>query len=159
MRRGLWVAALTALVAGCKAKHEATSGKEWLRKYQAAAKNNDADTCWKMISRESQGHFSDAVKNIKETLKSGGPAAEMFRKGWQLEKDIAAYSDEELAKKMLMRKEQEESVKSTFVEEKAEGNNVLLTVDRGGARQTMVLIKEEGSLKYDFKATMEKNAP
>lgn len=155
MHRWLWVVALAPLLAGCKAK----PGKKWLERFQAAAKSKDADTCWMMISKESQEHFVAGVKPIKDIVHSGGELAEQFKADWKLEKEITAYSDEELAMRMLMRKEQEESVKSVFVEEKTEGARVLLTVDRGGKRETMVLIKEGGDLKYDFKATMEKNSP
>ncbi|GEM_PF-4362087 len=40
------------LLPGCHAKHEATSGKEFFRKFRAAALASDADTLWNMMARE-----------------------------------------------------------------------------------------------------------
>lgn len=156
MKRWLPFAALIAIL-GCKAKHEASTGKEWLEKFQAAAEKKDGETCWKMISKDSRAQFIESVKQIREIVKAGGEGAQMFKADWQLEKDISTYSDEELAKIMLMKKEQ--SMKSAYVEEKVEGSLVLLTLERGGRKEKLALVKEEKYLRYDLKATMEKNAP
>jgi hypothetical protein len=155
MRRAHLLATL-ALFAGCRAKHEASSGKEWLEKFQSAAQARDADTCWKMVSKDTQRLFVESVRQIREITKQGGEGAEMLRRDFGLEKRIDDYSDVELAQRMLMRKEQ--TLKSAFVEEKSEGKLVFLTIDRAGTRETMALVEEDGCLRYDMKATLEKNA-
>lgn len=159
MRRWAWLM-VVGLLAGCKAKHEASSGKEWLEKFQAAAKAKDAETCWKMFSKDTQKQMTDSAKSIKEMAGKSKDMDKTMKETLKLDKNPSECGEEELAKKMMFGKDGagDEMGKVKFVEEKSEGDKVILVTQTEGKdkKDEVVLVKEDGYLKLDMKAMMER---
>lgn len=62
--------ALPLAFAGCHAKHEATSGKEFYAKLRSAMLEKDVDTLWKMTSQEVRTSFVQQAKGRIQTMRT-----------------------------------------------------------------------------------------
>lgn len=157
MRQWILVVAFGFSVAGCRAKHEATSGKEWFEKAITASKGKDVETTWKMMSKKSQDRFVEQAKSQQERAKTSAEAKESLRKSTGVEGDPTTLDPAALAKAILKKRMETDAAqydKVKFVEEKTEGDKVILiTQEEGKEKEEIVLVKEDGFLKADFEAT------
>ncbi len=154
MKRAIVLLGVAVLFAGCGAKHEASTGKEWHEKFSAAVKEKDADTSWKMLSKGMQKELTDSAKTVKEMAEDQKTLKEKF----EVDADPKTISDEDLAKKMLFGKDgMNEVTEWSFVSEKADGDNIAVTCKKDDKEKVFVLIKEDGSLKFDMEATQKFN--
>ncbi len=163
----LFALLLPLLAAACNAGSNATTGTEFLEKFKEAVKEKEAKTLWKMLSKKTQ----DLLKNeLKQEIQKGYHNAatktkllnEFEKVDWHgdEEKDLREIDAEELYLDRLQRQlnsgtAYREFKSYRFVEEKPEGNGVLLTVrDTGDRKIGIVLILEDDYLKYDQELTM-----
>ena len=162
MRRWTTPLAILACVAGCHAKHEATTGKEFFEKMQKAAKDKDAETIWKMMSKKTQEamvkSMKDQVEYAKKTAEMKTELVKMLKESTGIEGDPLAMDPEALAKAQLkkgLEKDSAKADKSKFIEEKKEGDLVILVIEEEGKdKHEIALIKEDGFLKMDMEALM-----
>jgi len=148
---------LLVVVGGCSSKHEASTGKEWLEKFQAAAGAQDVETVWKMHTKASQEFMSEKYSDWMEVAKSDPEGLKQLKKSTGLD-DPSTRSGEELAKaflKALLKKKDDEMHpgKYVFVSEKKEGEQVILVLKIKGKKEEFVLLEEDGYLKFDIPET------
>ena len=158
MRHVTWALAALALAAGCK--KGPTTGKEFVAKMNEAEKKKDVDAMWNLISKKSRASLVDNVKKQLESSKSN----EKVKKRLQEElgvTDPAAADPETVAKKFLGRQFERDKNPGAaeYVEEKIEGDQVILvTREPGKERDEVVLIREDGVLRIDIEATDERES-
>lgn len=153
-----WMIVLIGLsVTGCRAKHEATSGKEFFEKMRKAEKDKDAETLWKMMSKNTQDILVQTAKSELEGAKASAEAKENLKKLTGVEGDPTTMDPLALAKAILKKRlelEQGRAEKIKLLEEKAEGDKIILvTQEEGQEKMETVLVKEDGFLKADFEAS------
>jgi len=157
MRPGLIVAACALSVVGCRAKHEATTGKEFFEKAHKAKKEKDVETVWKMMSKRSQEILVEAAKSQLERAKESPEARESLKKSSGIEGDPTTLEPVALAKALMKRHTEKDASridKVRFVEERTEGDKIILvTQEEGEDKEELVLVKEDGFLRADMEAT------
>lgn len=157
MRRAIAGVGVLALVVGCSGKHEAKSGKDFFEKMKKAEKDQDVDTMWKMMSKKTQEFFLKGVEGELKSAKTDEKTKERLKKRTGVEADPTTLSAEELVKGMLKESLKERAAKpeeEQFVEEKSEGDNVILVTQVSGKeKREVVLVRESGYLKYDMEAS------
>ena len=155
MRRWILVLPAVAAIGSCRAKHEASTGKEFFEKMRKAEKDQDAETLWKMMSKNTQEALVQRAKSELEGAKGSAEAKENLKKLAGV--DPTAMDPLALAKAILKKRlelEAGRSEKIKLLEEKTEGDKIILvTQEEGQEREETVLIKEDGFLRADFQAT------
>jgi hypothetical protein len=149
--------ALPILVAACKKPHEATSGKEFLEKFKKASQNKDAETLWKMMSKRTQEAGLVRARASIETAKKDPDIAKYLRDTMGIADpanvDPTVFAIASL-KKWLEAEGAAEAAKVRFIEEKKEGDLVIVVSEQEGkGRDELVLVTEDGYLKLDSEAS------
>jgi len=157
MRRWILVLPAVAAIGSCRAKHEASTGKEFFEKMRKAEKDQDAETLWKMMSKNTQEALVQRAKSELDDAKGSTEAKDNLKKLAGVEADPMAMDPLALAKAILKKRlelEAGRSEKIKLLEEKTEGDKIILvTQEEGQEREETVLIKEDGFLRADFQAT------
>ncbi len=157
MRRGSLGVGILAVTLGCGGKYEAKSGKDFFSKIQKAQKEQDVDTLRKMMSKKSQDTLLEAMKTQVEAVKTDAKQQEKFQKELGLTEDPSTMKLEDVVKALLkqeLKENAKDADKEQFVEEKAEGETVILvTQEAGKEKKEIVLVRENGYLKWDMEAS------
>lgn len=134
MRNAAWL----LLLAGCSAKHEAATGREFFEKARAA----DAPTFWRMMSRDTQRFMTEIVQ---ARLDRGPREREKLREEGGESDDPAILAPRVFHRRLAASFEE-------FRDERAEGDRVILVT----RSREWVLVREDGFLKLDWKATLQR---
>lgn len=155
MRHAMAAAGLLALVLGCSGKHEAKSGKDFFEKRKKAEKDQDVETMWKMMSKKTQEFFVKGMEEQIKGAKSDPKSLERLKKQAGVDGDPTAMSATDLVKALLKAGLKEKKAEDEkFVEEKPEGDTVVLVTQvEGGEKRETILVREDGYLKFDMEAT------
>jgi hypothetical protein len=153
--------ALPILVAACKKPHEATSGKEFFEKFIKASQNKDAETVWKMMSKATQEAGLARARASIEAAKKNPEVAKSITDSLGIADpanvDPTTFSIASL-RKWLEREGAAQTAKVRFVEEKKEGDLVIVvSEEEGKGRDELVLVREDGYLKLDSEASGKRN--
>lgn len=154
------------LALACGGSSKATTGEEFLEKFQAAVKEKEAGTLWKMLSKKTRRLRENEIKyevrngyyheTQKDTLLKEFHAVKWTGDG---DKDLREIKPERLCLDRLQRRLDKGGAYRDFrdyrfLEEKSEGKGVLLTVKTpSGQKVRIVLAREDDYLKFDEELT------
>lgn len=151
MRMMLAAAVLAVCGAGCDPKTDKVStGKEFLERFQKAEQAKDAQALWSLMAKASRDERVAAAKKEFEQVKGNVEAAEKLKK----EYGVTDEDPEKLAQAKL-KKELEKPTDlrdAKFVEERADGQKVILVVEVGGKKREIPLVREDETLRICWDA-------
>jgi hypothetical protein len=160
MMRYATMALIPLLVIGCSSKHEASTGKEFFEKSLKATKEKDGATLWKMMSKKTQEFMTKMMQDQIDNAKKSDENKKRMKDLYGIEGDPTTMKLEDLCIAMIQKQTEKDTKdldKTKFIEEKKEGESVIVVIETDGKRAEMVLIKEEGSLKMDMDAMRKRN--
>ncbi len=158
MKRWTVAAALAMALSACSGMKGPNTGQEFFTKMNDAAKKKDVDTLWRLLAKKSRDNLVNEMKDEAAAAKKNRPIKNPLSKKSKASKTPSA---EDLGKELLgayleagllVRGE-------TFVEEKAEGNQVIVvTKNADKTTYEIVLVREESGLRWDLEATDERES-
>ena len=159
--------AIPFLLVACSGSSKATTGIEFLKKFQAAIKGKEASTVWEMMSRNTQLMLENELRqeiqngyyteNQKNTLLDEFQNVRWTGDG---DKDLRQIKPKVLFLDRLQRKLDAGSIYREFRDyrfenEKPKGKGILLNVKNpGNTGIGIVLVLENDYLKYDQELTV-----
>ncbi len=158
MRTWIPALAVVALAVGCDSKvNQASTGKEFLEKFQKAEKDKDSEKIWNMLAKESREDRVSSAKKDLEKAKASPEEAEKLKKDLGMKEDPMAAGAEKIAQAKLTKQLEKptELLTAKFVEEKTQGNEVILVVEVDGkGKREIPLVREGESLhvRWDEKS-------
>lgn len=147
---------LALLLAGCHKPHEATSGKEFFRKFQEAANARDVERLWLMMTRECQRSVVDIAEMRIRSVESQEKAES------EDVPELPTRDPQQLARIILregLEKKARVFAEMSFVEERdqdtALGKMYWVTFRHSEAdRDHLVLVEVDGFLKLRHMGTL-----
>jgi len=159
--------AIPFLLVACSGSSKATTGKEFLKKFQEAIKGKEASTLWDMMSKNTQlmleNELSQEIQNgYYSENKKNALLKEFNNVRWtgDGDKDLRQMKPKILFLDRLERKLKEGSIYREFrdyrfAKEEPSGQGILLTVKTPGNNEIgIVLVLKNDYLKYDQELTV-----
>jgi len=152
-----WIAGIVLpfVAVGCSPK-EAKSGREFLEKFQEAERARDGSAVWNLIAKESREALMAETRKEVDGAKGKPEAAEKLKERYGLKEDPTQMDLEKLTQARLGKELEAHPtglIQAKFVEEKEQGEQVVLVVEiEGKGKKEIGLLREEGTLRMKWVA-------